>query len=204
MEVGRKIESLFLNIHDVIIPTGSGKQGRHIRILVEIDISKALLRVTTVRIDEGAQIFVTNVDGHAEKVCPKASLEEFKGSKTQLGVSMRAFNPKTSPKKKSLSDNTLRFGLKSKKIIANNTNDLKGDSQNQKKEAGNNEDLTSIGDVERQLNKTKVSRGIKITNAKEKGFENNGRLEEEKIGMIIYMDLDRDIRGKLTQIPTRK
>lgn len=48
-EVGRKIGAVFKDVKDVVIPQGGGKDGRHLKVLVRVDLSKPLLRGTLVQ-----------------------------------------------------------------------------------------------------------------------------------------------------------
>lgn len=48
-EVGRKLGSIFSSVEDVIIPQGGGKDGKHIKALVEIDLNVPLLRGVMVK-----------------------------------------------------------------------------------------------------------------------------------------------------------
>ena len=47
-EVGRKIGAVFKDIKDVVISHIGGKDGRHLKVLVHVDLSKPLLRGTLV------------------------------------------------------------------------------------------------------------------------------------------------------------
>nr|XP_027076011.1 uncharacterized protein LOC113699853 [Coffea arabica] len=49
-EIGRKIWGVFKEVRDVVIPQVGGKEGRHPKVLVMVDLSKPLLRGTVVRI----------------------------------------------------------------------------------------------------------------------------------------------------------
>lgn len=42
-DAGFKLGKLFSNVKDVIIPPVGGKEGRHMKILVELDLCKRLL-----------------------------------------------------------------------------------------------------------------------------------------------------------------
>ena len=50
-EVGRKIGRIFKEIKEMIIPQNEGKEGKHLKLLVLIDISRPLLRGTTVKMN---------------------------------------------------------------------------------------------------------------------------------------------------------
>ncbi|KAL3533733.1 hypothetical protein ACH5RR_007254 [Cinchona calisaya] len=176
-----------------------GKQGRHIRILAEIDISRALMRGTIVRMNGISKwiqfryercpnfCYKYGIIGHVERVCPKENSERSKGSRTQFGVWMRAINLKTTLKKKSLSNNHMRTRLKSKEIIPSEAKDPKegiiavdvkypkGESQNQKGVIGGIEDSASVRDSGRQLQENEEARGIRKIVEGIKGPENIGR-----------------------------
>ncbi|XP_027177973.1 uncharacterized protein LOC113777128 [Coffea eugenioides] len=47
--VGFKLGQMFSAVKEVIIPPGGGKEGRHMKILAEVDISQPLARGTTVK-----------------------------------------------------------------------------------------------------------------------------------------------------------
>ena len=49
-EVGNKIGVVFKEVREVLIPQNGGKDGRHLKILALVDLSKPLLRGTVVRI----------------------------------------------------------------------------------------------------------------------------------------------------------
>ena len=44
-EAGRKIGSIFQQVKEVIIPQNGGKEGKHLKVLVEIDLSTPYLEV---------------------------------------------------------------------------------------------------------------------------------------------------------------
>ncbi|XP_027182378.1 uncharacterized protein LOC113780799 [Coffea eugenioides] len=54
-EIGRKIGGVFSSVKEVIIPNGGGKEGKHLKILVEMDLSRPLLRGTTVKWEGSAR-----------------------------------------------------------------------------------------------------------------------------------------------------
>ncbi|XP_027158439.1 uncharacterized protein LOC113760064 [Coffea eugenioides] len=51
-EAGKKIGSIFRHVRDVIIPQTGGKEGRHLKLLVMVNISKPLLRGTIVKVGD--------------------------------------------------------------------------------------------------------------------------------------------------------
>lgn len=56
-ETGFKLKNVFSNVMDVLTPESGSKQGRHVKILEEVDISRALLRGTKVQYD-GREVWV--------------------------------------------------------------------------------------------------------------------------------------------------
>ncbi|KAL3527652.1 hypothetical protein ACH5RR_012352 [Cinchona calisaya] len=48
-EVGKKIEEVFRAVREVVIPEGGRKEGRHMKILAEVEVKKPLLRRTMVK-----------------------------------------------------------------------------------------------------------------------------------------------------------
>ncbi|KAK6141805.1 hypothetical protein DH2020_024455 [Rehmannia glutinosa] len=83
METGRKIGIKFENILDVLIPKLGSSKGRCIKVLVEIDLAKPLLRETFIKLREESrwvdfkyenlQGFCSycGVVGHLDKLCQK-------------------------------------------------------------------------------------------------------------------------------------
>lgn len=80
-EVGRKIGVVFKQVKDVIIPQLGGKEGRHLKTLALVDLSKPLLRGTIVK-TEGTMKWVAfkyercpnfcynyGIVGHGERTC---------------------------------------------------------------------------------------------------------------------------------------
>ena len=51
-EVGRKIGAVFKEVKEVIVPQAGGKEGRHLKMLALVDLSKPLLRGTLVHVAE--------------------------------------------------------------------------------------------------------------------------------------------------------
>lgn len=50
-EVVKKIGGLFESVKQIIIPTIGSKKGRHMKIMVEVDLAKPFLRGTTTRLN---------------------------------------------------------------------------------------------------------------------------------------------------------
>nr|XP_027070949.1 uncharacterized protein LOC113695926 [Coffea arabica] len=49
-EIGKKIGSVFHLVRDVIIPQTGGKEGRHLKLAVQVDIDQPLLRGTSIKV----------------------------------------------------------------------------------------------------------------------------------------------------------
>ena len=50
-EVGRKIGEVFNKVIEILIPNGGGKDGKLMKILVELDFNKPLFRGTTMKLN---------------------------------------------------------------------------------------------------------------------------------------------------------
>lgn len=50
VETGKKIGRMLGNVLDVLIPESGGQENRHAKVLVEIDLSKPLMRETIFRL----------------------------------------------------------------------------------------------------------------------------------------------------------
>lgn len=110
-EVGRKIGSLFCKVTDVIVPPGGSRDGKHLKVLVEADISQPLLRGSMVKLDgtvswvdfryERCPDFCYNcgIVGHGEKNCTDKLGNIRNQSRNQYGMWLRAQGMKASPKK---------------------------------------------------------------------------------------------------------
>ncbi|KAL3536249.1 hypothetical protein ACH5RR_004710 [Cinchona calisaya] len=110
-EVRRKLGLVFKKVLDVVIPPGGSKEGRHLRILVEVDLTKRLLRGTLVRMDGMLRwvefryvrcldfCYICGIVGHGERNCSKKKEELDKDQIPQYGPWMRAKSTKNSPKK---------------------------------------------------------------------------------------------------------
>ena len=89
-KVGKKITFVFQETKDVIIPQGGGKEGRHIKLLVMVDISQPLMRGTTVKMEGKVRwinfryercpdfYYTCSKIGHSERNC-SASVQVGKG-----------------------------------------------------------------------------------------------------------------------------
>ncbi|XP_071939973.1 uncharacterized protein [Coffea arabica] len=79
--VGKKVGTIFDEVKDVLIPQTGGKEGKHMKLLVLVDIKQPLLRGTTVRINGMNKwlsfkyekcpdfCYSCGVIGHSEKNC---------------------------------------------------------------------------------------------------------------------------------------
>nr|XP_027087572.1 uncharacterized protein LOC113709019 [Coffea arabica] len=84
--VGRKIGGIFKSVRGVIIPGSGGKEGRHMKIMAEVDITKPLLRGTKINFKDQA-VWVEFRKGGGEK------------REEQYGAWMRVGNIMVSPLK---------------------------------------------------------------------------------------------------------
>ena len=79
--VGKKVGTVFHEVKDVLIPQNGGKEGKHMKLLVVVDIKQPLLRVTLVQINGTSKwlsfryekcpdfYYSYGVIGHSEKNC---------------------------------------------------------------------------------------------------------------------------------------
>lgn len=110
-EVGRKIGNIFCKVVDVIVPPGGSRDGKHLKVLVEANISQPLLRGSMVKLDgivswvnfryERCPDFCYNcgIVGHGEKNCTDKLKDIMDRSRNQYGMWLRAQGMKASPKK---------------------------------------------------------------------------------------------------------
>ena len=107
--VGFKLGQMFSAVKEVIIPPGGGKEGRHMKILAEVDISQPLARGTTIKFN-GNPIWVEfryekcpdfcykcGIIGHGDKNCKAMVGREHNQREEQFGTWMRAGNIMASP-----------------------------------------------------------------------------------------------------------
>lgn len=99
-EIGRKVGSIVDKVQDVIIPQSGSREGRHLKIQVEININQPLLRGTAVKCNgttrwlqfkyERCPDFCYNcgVIGHGEKSCNRSRREE--NTHQQFGIWLKA------------------------------------------------------------------------------------------------------------------
>ncbi|KAL3511190.1 hypothetical protein ACH5RR_030591 [Cinchona calisaya] len=103
-EIGLKIGKVVGEVQRVIIPQTGSKEGKHLKILVRMDISQPLLTGTVVK-DEGRQRWVNfkyercpdfcyrcGVIGHTEKNCEGSLYKDQDKKGNQYGNWMRASN----------------------------------------------------------------------------------------------------------------
>nr|XP_027090415.1 uncharacterized protein LOC113711449 [Coffea arabica] len=110
-EVGRKIGKVFEEVKEVLIPYSRGKEGKHLKLLVSADLSKPLLRGTTVKTNgvlkwvnfryERVPDFCYNcgIVGHSEKKCKNVVTIRKGQQENQFGPWLRAQVGKNSPQK---------------------------------------------------------------------------------------------------------
>ena len=85
-EIGKRIGGVFNRVREVIISPGERKEGKHLKVLVELDLNHPILRATTVRIrDEANRIkfryekcpdfcYYCGKMGHNERNCKDKSV----------------------------------------------------------------------------------------------------------------------------------
>ncbi|XP_027152214.1 uncharacterized protein LOC113752292 [Coffea eugenioides] len=108
-DVGRKIGLVFKGVREVIVPQIGGKEGRHLKLLVDADISRPLMRGTTVQLNGTIKwlsfryercpdfCYKCGIVGHSERSC-KAEVRLGKDKQdNQYGPWMRASWGKGSP-----------------------------------------------------------------------------------------------------------
>lgn len=114
---GFKIGRIFNSVQEVLLPQGGGKEGKHMKILAEVDITQPLARGTQVKLN-GVAIFAEfryekcpdfcykcGRIGHGEKSC-KFDKEHRTGVKEeQYGAWLRANTNLASPTRPRESEN---------------------------------------------------------------------------------------------------
>ena len=108
-EAGRKIGSNFHQVRDVIIPQTSGKERRHLKLVVTVEISQPLLRGTIVKVDgvttwasfkyERCLNFCYNcgIVRHSDHACDKQTTAGARMKDNQYEIWMRVGHGKSSP-----------------------------------------------------------------------------------------------------------
>ncbi|XP_027090153.2 uncharacterized protein [Coffea arabica] len=108
-EVGRKIGSIFSRVEEVIIPQNGRRDGKHMKILVEMDLSIPLPRGTMVNSNGGKRwiefkyekcpdfCFGCGLIGHSERNCNKRGMNL--GGEPQFGNWLRASYPRSPTRK---------------------------------------------------------------------------------------------------------
>ena len=111
-EVGKKIGGVFIDVKEVLVPQSGGKEGRHLKVLALVDLSKPLLRGTMVRIAgagkwiafkyERCPDFCYNcgIVGHSERSCKEKRSLGGNNAENQYGPWLRAGNTRISPQEK--------------------------------------------------------------------------------------------------------
>ncbi|XP_027098956.1 uncharacterized protein [Coffea arabica] len=109
--VEKKIGAIFDEVKDVIIQQTGGKEGKHMKILVQADISQPLLRGTTVQMNgvnkwlsfryEKCSDFCYScgIIGHSERNCKEPAVVKSGQHQNQYGPWLRAVSSKGSPQK---------------------------------------------------------------------------------------------------------
>ena len=104
-EAGRKIGSIFSKVEEVILPQSKGKEGKHLKILVEIDLFVPLPRRVMVNSNGGKRwiefkyekcpdfCFGCGLIGHSEKNYSKKRMNI--GREPQFGNWLRASYPRS-------------------------------------------------------------------------------------------------------------
>ncbi|XP_027157908.1 uncharacterized protein LOC113759531 [Coffea eugenioides] len=109
--VGKKVGTIFNEVKDVLIPQTGGKEGKHMKLLVVVDIKQPLLRGTMVQINGMGKwlsfkyekcpdfCYSCGVIGHCEKNCKSPVMVKKGQYQNQYGPWMRVFGGRSSPQK---------------------------------------------------------------------------------------------------------
>nr|XP_027108780.1 uncharacterized protein LOC113728590 [Coffea arabica] len=112
-EAGRKIGGIFAGVREVIIPQGGGKEGKHLKILAEVNLKEPLPRGSMVKSNGGTRwiefkyekcpdfCFCCGLIGHNERICNRKGVDVDR--ENQYGNWLRASFPR-SPRKKGRND----------------------------------------------------------------------------------------------------
>ena len=133
-EVRRKIGGVFLSSKDVIIPKVGSNEGKHVKILVKIDLTQPLIRGTTVKMNGIIKwidfkyekcsdfCYCCGIMGHSEKNCKVRGrpIDE----EAQFGAWPRASTTRSPAKKQSIPKHSEN----------DNTNDERNSNKNDTKE----------------------------------------------------------------------
>lgn len=159
---GFKVGKIFKSVRDVILPVGGGKNGRHIKIQAEINITDPLPRGTKVSLN-GAQHWVEfkyekcpdfcykcGIIGHGDKKCSKERSEESERNAEQYGAWMKAGSVMSSPIRNMKSWTPENYGSRDEIVIKSgkyiNTHDL-GNKELEQGRFGNLEEHPGDGNV---------------------------------------------------------
>ncbi|XP_071917145.1 uncharacterized protein [Coffea arabica] len=112
-DIGRKIGGVFSSVREVIAPNGGGKKGKLLKILVEMDLTKPMLRGTTVKLRGSSRwidfkyekcpdfCYCCGVMGHNERSCRERGGNMDK--ENQYGAWLRASNARSHIRKQNSS-----------------------------------------------------------------------------------------------------
>ncbi|KAL3516820.1 hypothetical protein ACH5RR_023722 [Cinchona calisaya] len=101
-EVGRKIGQVFHNVIDVKIPETGSKEGRHIKLLVEMDVNQPIVRGTTIKWNGKAKWLLLKYEkcldfcyncgliGHVERNCYRQMNSSQENKELQYGGWLKA------------------------------------------------------------------------------------------------------------------
>lgn len=113
-DTGKKIGSILGNVLDVMVIEVGGNEGRHIKVLVEIDLTKPLARGTKLRYKNNeiwvqfkyeqlpGFCFCCGCIGHSDRVCimRKEDMKSNRLKGNEFGSWLRAFSVKMSGDRK--------------------------------------------------------------------------------------------------------
>ncbi|XP_027157976.1 uncharacterized protein LOC113759597 [Coffea eugenioides] len=184
--VGKKVGTIFHEVKEVLIPQSGGKEGKHMKLLVLIDIKQPLLRGTTIQMN-GVNKWLSfkyercpdfcyscGVIGHSEKNCKFPVVVKKGQYQNQYGPWMRVFGGRGSPQK----DSSQKIWMPHKQVwkVRNGKMIRLEDLEKQEKGVGLNENM--------DLSRTKEVRGREIQNHE---VEKGGLppADREKVGRII-------------------
>lgn len=106
-DIGVKIGSSFNKVKEIIIPPTGSKEGKHMKMLVEMDISQPILRGTSARFNEKSRwihfrydripdfCYNCGIIGHGDKVCFNRNSKETTDQGQQYGEWLRVKSSKS-------------------------------------------------------------------------------------------------------------
>ncbi|XP_027071971.1 uncharacterized protein [Coffea arabica] len=107
-EAGKKIGSIFHQVREVIVPQTGGKEGRHLKLLVVVNICQPLLRGTIVKVGEATKwvsfkyercpdfCYNCGIIRHSKRTCNKQTPSGMGKKDNQYGPWLRVGNPRNS------------------------------------------------------------------------------------------------------------